>query len=628
MKTSVMLKVHRFLFILIGGFASLSGFARDFKYAYEGQTLTYTVIDEQSKTCKTKDGDYYMAGNNISGTLTIPEIAKDGDAEYTVTSIGSSAFNGCSSLTSVEIPKSITSIGSGAFKECIGLTSIEIPYTITSIERDVFSGCSGLTSFEIPNTVTSIDTGAFSSCTGLTSIEIPNSVTSIGWLAFSNCTGLTSFEIPNTVNSIETMTFSGCTGLTSVEIPNTVTSIGMMAFYNCHALTSIKIPDLVTSIGSSAFYGCKALTSVEIPHSITSIESDVFSGCSGLTSVEIPNSVTSIGSGACSGCTGLTSIEIPNSVTFIGSGAFSDCRGLISVKIPNSVTSIGAGAFSYCIRLRSIEIPNSVFYIGSYSFSQCLSLETISVDCKEIGNWFSGLTSIKTVKFGDNVQTIGSSAFKDCTGLTSVEISNSVTSIGAWAFTGCSDLTYIYCMSTTPPSAELYTFDKKTYQTGRLIVPQESIDVYKETEVWRYFTNIEHKILITSLSLDMQSYKTEVGSQFHLMAIVLPHNATYQILEWSSSDVNVATVDSNGLVKVLEAGKCTISARTTDGSDLSAQCVLQINSDVDCVETDEAEGVIQIFNLNGIFISNSTEDLAPGFYIVRHGNSMQKIVVK
>ena len=116
-----------------------------------------------------------------------------------VTSIGSSAFDGCSGLTSVTIPSSVTSIGNYAFYGCSGLTSITIPNSVTSIGDWAFYGCSGLTSVTIPNSVTSIGEYAFSYCSGLTSITIPNSVTSIGKHAFSEIDGLVIFckkEIP------------------------------------------------------------------------------------------------------------------------------------------------------------------------------------------------------------------------------------------------------------------------------------------------------------------------------------------------------------------------------------------------------------------------------------------------
>ena len=156
-----------------------------------------------------------------------------------VTSIGSDAFSGCSSLTRIEVASGNTVYHSK--DNCLietetntlvsGCKNSIIPNYVTSIGSSAFSGCSSLTSIEIPNSVTSIGDFAFSGCSSLTSIEIPNSVTSIGYSAFSDCSSLTSIEIPNSVTSIGEYAFRFCSSLTSVEIPNSVTSIGGYAFW-------------------------------------------------------------------------------------------------------------------------------------------------------------------------------------------------------------------------------------------------------------------------------------------------------------------------------------------------------------------------------------------------------------
>ena len=63
-----------------------------------------------------------------------------------MTSIGSWAFEYCTSLTSVVIPDSITSIGSCAFEYCTSLTSVVIPDSVISIGYNAFENCSSLTS--------------------------------------------------------------------------------------------------------------------------------------------------------------------------------------------------------------------------------------------------------------------------------------------------------------------------------------------------------------------------------------------------------------------------------------------------------------------------------------------------
>ena len=90
-----------------------------------------------------------------------------------VTSIGDSAFEGCSSLRQIYIPDGVTSIGRSAFFGCESLQQIYIPDGVTSIRRSAFSWCESLQQIYIPDGVTSIGRSAFWGCTSLRQIYIP-----------------------------------------------------------------------------------------------------------------------------------------------------------------------------------------------------------------------------------------------------------------------------------------------------------------------------------------------------------------------------------------------------------------------------------------------------------------------
>ncbi len=151
--------------------------------------LTSVIVDKNNATYDSRDNC-----NAIIETATNKLVAgcKNTIIPNSVTAIGSYAFDGCSSLTSVTIPNSVTSIGDHAFDQCSSLTSVTIGNSVTSIGKYAFYFCSGLTSVTIPNSVTSIGDFAFWLCSGLTSVSIGNSVTSIGSYAFRGCTGLTN----------------------------------------------------------------------------------------------------------------------------------------------------------------------------------------------------------------------------------------------------------------------------------------------------------------------------------------------------------------------------------------------------------------------------------------------------
>ena len=116
--------MKKLLLMMLGVLMALPAMAVDFQYTYQGQTLTYTVLSETDRTCSTKNGSSYVAGNRVSGCLVIPETVLNGDVKYTVTSIGYRAFFDCSGLTAVTIPTSVTSIGKLAFSRCTGMAEV------------------------------------------------------------------------------------------------------------------------------------------------------------------------------------------------------------------------------------------------------------------------------------------------------------------------------------------------------------------------------------------------------------------------------------------------------------------------------------------------------------------------
>ena len=503
------------------------------KYAfYCCESLTSIKIPDNI----TKIEDYIFYRCLGLTSISIPE---------NVLEIGSYAFDLCQ-ISSVIIPESVTIIGQGAFSRCSMLSSVTIPESVDSIGSFAFRDCSSLTSINIPNRITKLENYTFSGCSSLSTIKIPESVTFIGKNAFSKCTSLTSINIPSGVTKIESATFSYCENLTSIKIPEGVTAINDNAFLFCKALSSINIPEGITKISHSTFYGCSNLETITIPNSVTIIDFDAFVGCKKLSSINIPDGVTTIGSRAFESCTGIKSIIIPETVDSIGYGAFMGCTNLISIILPNKLTSLEQATFYNCSNLISITIPHSVRSIGDRAFMGCANLRDIrlSNNLTEIDtSLFDGCTSLTSVIIPNSVTSINRLSFNGCISLSSISVPNNLVSIEDYAFLNCNALTSIKlpesltsigyrpfdnsenpfnlscvsCSAETPPTTngDIYRVgtyeDFENYDNATLIVPCESIEAYKNHEIWGKFKNIECRSL--SLKTDFPNVTITDGDE-------------------------------------------------------------------------------------------------------------------
>ena len=93
---------------------------------------------------------------------------------------------------------------------------------------------------------------------------------------------------------------------------------------------------------------------------------------------------------------------------------------------------------------------------------------------------------------------------------------------------------------------------------------------------------------VTSVSFDFNTITLSVGSSKTIKANVLPEDAVNKELYWESSNNDVATV-SNGVVTAVGEGFATITATTTDGSNIQATCEVTVTSQGDVPMVDDTD---------------------------------------
>ncbi len=305
------------------------------------EVITKVILPKDSITIETAFSNCY----NLAEVVNSQYITKCcmGAFEYTsLTSIDLSnckyvgGFDSSKKLKTV-ILKACNTIEQRAFVNCTNLVSLGETASITSIGSEAFNGCESLSSIDLSNCSSWPDNSVFENCKSLKEIKLPSTLTEIPNYLFYGCTGLTSFDFTN-ITKIGSSAFEG-TGLTSVVIPASVKDIADYAFENCNNLKSVDLGN-INSIGSSAFEGT-GLTNVVIPASVKDIADNTFKNCNNLKSVDLGN-INFIGNSAFEGCN-IDSITIPATISSIGNNAFSGINYVTinATKVPSLGSSFG-----------------------------------------------------------------------------------------------------------------------------------------------------------------------------------------------------------------------------------------------------------------------------------------------
>lgn len=428
-----------------------------------GESLTWN-LDEIGILTISGTGDMYNYSEEPAPWSEYSDIITSITIDYGVTSIGTSAFTGCSNVQQINIPDSVEHIDPYAFSFCKGLHTVKLPASLTLISEDLFAECANLKNIDIPGSVTEIGANAFLRCTAFSLTELPDGIKSIGAAAFANCGRIESLTLPETLESIGNAAFNG-TAIDKASFDGTLEEWAAIGGDGCGiARDKIDFLKHVCDFSGGWEYdehkhwqSCSCgKTQNEGEHTG---DGDTCTVCDAALS-------EALGSGSIDG--GLSwSLSRSGALTISGSGKMSDFSSVAnaapwdkqkdkiqSAVIESGVQNISGGAFSGCTALEKVSISDTVAQIDLNAFDGCTALAEFEVAAdnkafssdggvlfsagKELMRCPVGKAADCTVPSG--TVAIAGGAFKDCAKLERLVIPDSVTAIGKSAFENCAAL--------------------------------------------------------------------------------------------------------------------------------------------------------------------------------------------
>lgn len=522
-----------------------------------------------------------------------------------VTNIEKKAFYGCTGLLSITVPESVMFLGDSVFAKCNHLTAV----TWNAISCDNSGGWDGklitqlaignkvkiipknfmkegaITSLDLPSSLTRIGDEAFRYCTNLTEIVIPDSVTHIGSYAFCNDSNLVKITIGRSVRSISS-SFSSNPSLRKIQW-NAINSFSAGLGTSLSKITEIKVGDGVEYIPNGLF-NYSSVSEAILPNSVKELGYQSFCSCKRLKTVKLSESLTTIGDMTFSGCDSITSLVIPNSVTVIEKNAFSHMKNLVDLTLSNNLDSVGSSIISECLKLNHLVIPKSLRVAAPHAFNS-VRINSFTV---EDGNPYfdsrnncNGIieTATNTLIAASNsltvipegVTAIGDYAFDLCAGPSFYDIPEGVTKIGERAFFRCwnlskiiipstvdtiCDLAFYYttmldtviCKAAIPPviNDEL-TFDWYYNKDAVLYVPAESVEAYKNANVWEKFQIIVPIGTVLKMGDVNLDGKVNIEDVIKLIDILISNDTAFHRYMDMNWDNKISIIDVTRLIDLL-----------------------------------------------------------------------------
>lgn len=254
------------------------------------------------------------------------DVFKDSDlisfSSNTCQRIMDSTFENCESLKYVSIPN-CKYIGQKAFRHT-AIEEITIPSGVTEINDYTFDGCESLTNVELKGNVITIGKCAFNECSALESITGTQNIKKVCDLAFYDDKKLELDSTLDNLNYAGEYAFAYC-NRANLDIIDNMTYIGDGAFMYCYNINTVHIGGNIDVVPYQAFRGVR-MTNLILDEGIVAVDNYAFMSVQ-ITSLQLPDSLKTIGTYAFYS-NKLTTVKGGDNVEKVESMAFYPSRKL------------------------------------------------------------------------------------------------------------------------------------------------------------------------------------------------------------------------------------------------------------------------------------------------------------